>query len=72
MPADEVRARFAQYLDGMLVHPDRASVTLNVRPAGTALAVADRVYCFQHGRVSLSGRAADLTRAQISSAYFGL
>jgi branched-chain amino acid transport system ATP-binding protein len=39
---------------------------------GQALAVADRVACFQEGRVSLTGRAAELTRAQISHAYFGL
>ena len=36
-----------------------------------AMAVADRVYCFQEGRVSLAGRPADLTREQIHAAYFG-
>jgi len=36
-----------------------------------AMAVADRVYCFQEGRLSLSGRAGDLTREQIHAAYFG-
>ena len=36
-----------------------------------ALAVADRVYCFQEGRVSLEGRPRDLTREQIAAAYFG-
>lgn len=37
-----------------------------------ALAVADRVYCFQEGRVSLTGRPNELTRDQIAAAYFGL
>ena len=37
-----------------------------------ALRVADRVYCFQEGRVSLSGRPADLSRDAIAQAYFGL
>lgn len=37
-----------------------------------ALAVADRVYCFQEGRMALSGRPADLTREAIHAAYFGL
>jgi branched-chain amino acid transport system ATP-binding protein len=37
-----------------------------------ALHAAARVYCFQEGRVSLHGRPADLTRAQIRAAYFGL
>jgi branched-chain amino acid transport system ATP-binding protein len=36
-----------------------------------AMKVADRVYCFQEGRVSLSGKPAALTREQIHAAYFG-
>lgn len=53
-----------------------------IRASGTAVIVveqdiaqaqriADRVYCFQEGRVSLSGAADALTRDQISAAYFG-
>ena len=34
--------------------------------------VSQRVYCLQEGRVSLTGRSSELTRAQISQAYFGL
>ncbi|MGH6924536.1 MAG: ABC transporter ATP-binding protein [Propylenella sp.] len=37
-----------------------------------ALAVADRVYCFQEGRMSLTGRPAELTREAIHAAYFGV
>ncbi|HEY7611188.1 MAG TPA: ABC transporter ATP-binding protein [Alphaproteobacteria bacterium] len=36
-----------------------------------AMAVADRVYCFQEGRVSLAGRPAELSGEQIHAAYFG-
>jgi branched-chain amino acid transport system ATP-binding protein len=36
-----------------------------------ALAAADRVYCFQEGRLSLTGRPSALTRQQIHAAYFG-
>ena len=36
-----------------------------------ALSVADRVYCFQEGRVTLSGRPQDLTKDAIHAAYFG-
>ncbi len=36
-----------------------------------ALAVADRVYCFQEGRISLAGRPHELTREHIHAAYFG-
>lgn len=38
---------------------------------GQALAVADRVYCFMEGRVTLTGTPATLTRAQVAAAYFG-
>ncbi len=37
-----------------------------------ALGVCDRLYCFLEGRISLEGRPRDLTRAQISAAYFGV
>jgi branched-chain amino acid transport system ATP-binding protein len=47
------------------------SLILVEQDIAQALAVADRVYCFQEGRLALAGRAADLTRAQIHAAYFG-
>jgi branched-chain amino acid transport system ATP-binding protein len=37
-----------------------------------ALAVADRIYCFQEGRVSLEGTPGRVTRDQIKAAYFGV
>ena len=36
-----------------------------------ALAISDRVYCFQEGRVSLTGRPSDFGRERIVEAYFG-
>ena len=36
-----------------------------------ALNSADRIYCFQEGRVSLEGRPAAFSREDISRAYFG-
>jgi branched-chain amino acid transport system ATP-binding protein len=36
-----------------------------------AMAVADRVYCFQEGRVTLSGPPSALSRDAIHEAYFG-
>jgi branched-chain amino acid transport system ATP-binding protein len=47
------------------------SIVLVEQDIVQAMAVADRVYCFQEGRVSLAGRPRELTRAQIHSAYFG-
>ncbi len=37
-----------------------------------ALQVADRVYCFMEGRVTLSGAPKALSREQIRTAYFGM
>jgi branched-chain amino acid transport system ATP-binding protein len=37
-----------------------------------ALAVADRAYCFQEGRMTLSGAPTELTREAIHAAYFGI
>jgi branched-chain amino acid transport system ATP-binding protein len=37
-----------------------------------ALAVSDRVYCFQEGRMTLAGRPAELTHDVIHAAYFGV
>jgi branched-chain amino acid transport system ATP-binding protein len=37
-----------------------------------ALRVAGRVICMLEGRIALEGRAADLTRDQVTEAYFGL
>ena len=37
-----------------------------------ALKATSQVYCLQEGRVALQGAAADLTRAAIAAAYFGV
>jgi branched-chain amino acid transport system ATP-binding protein len=37
-----------------------------------ALAVSDRIYCLQEGRVSLTGAPDAFTRQQIVDAYFGM
>jgi branched-chain amino acid transport system ATP-binding protein len=48
-----------------------ASVILVEQDIVQALAVADRVYCFQEGRVALTGRPSELTPETIHAAYFG-
>ncbi|HEX9812767.1 MAG TPA: ABC transporter ATP-binding protein [Burkholderiales bacterium] len=37
-----------------------------------AMRVTDRLYCFQEGRVSLTGKSAELSTDRISQAYFGV
>ena len=48
------------------------SVVLVEQDLVHAMSVADRAYCFQEGRVTLTGRPQDLTRDAIHAAYFGL
>ncbi|QND63213.1 ABC transporter ATP-binding protein [Mesorhizobium loti] len=49
-----------------------AAIVLVEQDIGKALAVADRVYCMMEGRVTLAARAAEVTRNEIHSAYFGV
>jgi len=48
-----------------------AGVILVEQDIVQALQAANRVYCFQEGRMSLEGRPAELSRDQIHIAYFG-
>ncbi|HMN79465.1 MAG TPA: ABC transporter ATP-binding protein [Burkholderiaceae bacterium] len=48
------------------------TVVIVEQDVSMARQVSQRVYCFQEGRVSLHGRSDELSREQISQAYFGL
>jgi len=48
------------------------TVVIVEQDVAMAQRVSQRIYCFQEGRVSLQGRSNELTREQISQAYFGL
>jgi branched-chain amino acid transport system ATP-binding protein len=47
------------------------SIVLVEQDIAQAMRAADRIYCLQEGRLSLTGRPAELTRDQIHAAYFG-
>jgi branched-chain amino acid transport system ATP-binding protein len=53
------------------VKADGTSIVLVEQDIVQAMKVADRLYCFQEGRLSLTGRPQDLTREAIHRAYFG-
>lgn len=48
------------------------TVVIVEQDVSMAQQVSQRVYCFQEGKVSLQGRSEDVTREQISQAYFGI
>jgi branched-chain amino acid transport system ATP-binding protein len=54
------------------IRAEGTSIVLVEQDIGQALKVADRVACFQEGRVALEGAPGVLTRQQISLAYFGV
>ncbi|HTZ02878.1 MAG TPA: ABC transporter ATP-binding protein [Xanthobacteraceae bacterium] len=49
-----------------------ATIVLVEQDIGRALGVATRVACMLEGRIILSGDARDLSREQVTEAYFGL
>ena len=48
------------------------TIVLVEQDLNRAMAVADRVICMLEGRAVLEGRAKELTREQVTEAYFGL
>lgn len=48
------------------------TVIIVEQDVGVAQRVSSRLYCLQEGRVTLTGRSNELTREQISQAYFGV
>jgi len=48
------------------------SIVIVEQDINQAMKVSDRVYCFQEGRVSLHGNPSELSRDEISKAYFGV
>ena len=75
---DEVSLGLAPIVVGQLyaalptIRAAGATVLLVEQNINRALASAERVYCLLEGRISLTGRPADLTRPQITAAYFGI
>ncbi len=51
---------------------DGMSLLIVEQDVQLALQVSSRVVCLQEGKVSLSGQSGELTREQISAAYFGV
>ena len=62
-----------KHLYAVLTDIAREGTTLLVveQDVSQVLAVAQRVYCFRKGTVSLTGAPARLSRAEIAAAYFG-
>ena len=62
----EIYAAFPQ------IRESGTSIIVVEQDIGQAMRVADHVHCMMEGRITLSGRPADLTREAIHDAYFGV
>ena len=60
------------YANMPLIKAKGASIIVVEQDIGQALAVSDRIYCMVEGRITLTGKPADVTREQIHAAYFGV
>ena len=56
----------------VVIMEEGTSIVVVEQDIGQAMKVSERLYCFQEGRVALEGKPGELTRDQISQAYFGV
>lgn len=54
------------------IRENGTSILVVEQDVSQALAVADRIYCFMEGRVSLTGTPDSMSREDIANAYFGI
>ncbi|MGO8914624.1 MAG: ABC transporter ATP-binding protein [Stellaceae bacterium] len=62
----DIYARLAE------IAAEGATLVIVEQDINQALAASDRFYCFQEGRVSLTGAAKGFDRAAVTAAYFGV
>jgi uncharacterized protein len=70
-PRARVEERFARYPDGFMVHPDRGSVTLVVRPTGTSLGVAAARELLDRMRVVADAHRPELAAGRLRVGFAG-
>ena len=70
-PREQVEQRFAAYRDGFMVHPDGRSLTILVRPTGTALSVTEARALVSRMRAVVDRRAPELRAAHLRVGFAG-
>src|SRR5262249_55865696 len=71
LPRERIAERFKQYEDGFLVHSDRTSVTVDVRPAGTSLSVDEARKLVARMHAILDKHQADIQRDHLKVEFAG-
>jgi len=71
LPRAKVEERFARYKDGFMVAPDGASLTLVVRPAGTALGVTEARQLLDRMHAVVDGHRAEIEAGHLRVGFAG-
>ena len=71
LPRQQVENRFRRYPNGFYVHPDGRSLTVVVRPAGTALGVQDAAHLLARMRAIADQHADDLRAHNLRVGFGG-
>src|SRR5438105_3299267 len=71
LPRDQVRERFARYVDGFYVHPDHRSLTIVVRPTGTSLGVAEARALLNRMQRLVDAHAEEIKGGRLRVAFAG-
>jgi len=70
-PREKVAQHFEAYRDGFMVHPDGCSLTILVRPTGTALSVVEARALLARMRALVDKRAPELRAAHLRVGFAG-
>ena len=71
LPREQVKQRFERYVDGFLVHPDKTSLTLVLRPAGTSLGVGESRALLDRLRQVVDAHAGELAQKHLRVGWGG-
>lgn len=70
-PRRKVEQGFARYVDGFMVHPDRRSVTIMIRPTGSSLGVTEGGALLAKIRAAVDAHQAELAADRLRVGYAG-
>jgi len=71
LPRQQIRERFARYVDGYYVHPDRRTLTIVVRPTGTSLGVHEARALLNRMQAVVARHQADIQAAHLRVGFAG-
>ncbi|HWE25943.1 MAG TPA: MMPL family transporter, partial [Myxococcales bacterium] len=71
LPREQVKERFARYVDGFYVHPDHRSLTIVVRPTGTSLGVHEARALLNRMQKLVNGHAEEIKANHLRVGFAG-